>query len=250
MVRGSGVSAELDLSRLPVFGVVPACLENDILSGAIERNASYAMGWVHSDDPEAKSLNVLYDPQTSGGLLVALPPERARSFVAAMLARGHAATSVIGTIVARQGNEEGRIIVKNTKLNNLVGSREGVLTVETQPRAARPTPAPVSFAPCCDAEAGANAAQPAADAFGTFMAFMGEANRAGSVDARTKKLIAVALSVSNLCLPCFKVHVEKAIAMGITRAEIDEVAKLATAFGGCTAMMFYRDACREVGINT
>lgn len=134
MVRGSGVSAELDLSQLPVFGVVPACLENDILSGAIERNASYAMGWVHAEDPDAKSLSVLYDPQTSGGLLVALPPARARRFVAEMRARGHKATSVIGRIVRKGARGEGRVVVVKSELANLVGLRKGILPEQNRKR--------------------------------------------------------------------------------------------------------------------
>jgi selenide,water dikinase len=127
MVRGSGVSAELDLSRLPVFGVVPECLESDILSGAIERNASYAMGWVHASHPEAKSLNVLYDPQTSGGLLVALPPAAARRFVAEMRSRGHRVACEIGRIVRKGARSDGKIVVLDSGLSNLVGSRRGIL---------------------------------------------------------------------------------------------------------------------------
>jgi selenide, water dikinase len=129
MMRGSGVSVAIDLEKLPVFGAVAGCLANDILSGAIERNAEYAGAWVLADHPDAKALSVLYDPQTSGGLLVALAPRKAGRFVAGMKKRGHAATSVIGEIIARTGRKagDGRVFVRNAELRNLIGITDGVL---------------------------------------------------------------------------------------------------------------------------
>jgi len=49
MARDGGVSAELDLRRLPVFAAVRYCLDNEILSGAIERNQEYAMAWIRNE---------------------------------------------------------------------------------------------------------------------------------------------------------------------------------------------------------
>jgi selenide,water dikinase len=125
MVRGSGVSAVVDVEELPVFAAVADCLANDVFSGAIERNAEYAMGWVQAESPEAPALNVLYDPQTSGGLLVALLPAKAKRFVKEMHARGHAATSIIGKVVSAKG-KEGKLVVKGAKLCNLIGTRGGL----------------------------------------------------------------------------------------------------------------------------
>ena len=51
MVRNSGVSAEIDMSAIPVFGPVAVCLENDVIGGAVERNQEYAMGWVRLPVP-------------------------------------------------------------------------------------------------------------------------------------------------------------------------------------------------------
>ena len=144
MMRGSGVSAVVDLEKLPVFGAVADCLANDILSGAIERNAEYAGAWVQADDPHAKALAVLYDPQTSGGLLVALAPGQVKRFVAEMKSRGHVATSVIGGIIARTGRKgaEGRVFVRNSQLRNLIGRRDGVLPKQRAGRAGARRAAP------------------------------------------------------------------------------------------------------------
>ena len=42
---------------------------------------------------------ILFDPQTSGGLLISVAPERADALVAALIDSGHADAAVIGEIV-------------------------------------------------------------------------------------------------------------------------------------------------------
>lgn len=86
------------------------------------------------------------------------------------------------------------------------------------------------------------------DAAEQFAAFMKAANAPGVVDARTKKLIAVALSTATRCHPCLVFHLKAAAGMGITRAELDEAAGLAFAFGGCPTLMFYKEVCAEIGL--
>ena len=101
--------------------------------------------------------------------------------------------------------------------------------------------------PCCDSPPGGEEAA-AADVLSMFTDFMKEANSKGLIDKRAKKLMAVALSISQHCEPCLVAHMKSALAMGISKAEIDEVANLAISFGGCTAMMFYKDECKELGV--
>ncbi len=127
MCRGSGVSAEIDFRTLPVFRMVPDCIAGGVMSGGIERNQEYAMAWVRADDPAVEpNLPILYDPQTSGGMLVALAPPAAETFVAVMRERGHAATSVIGRIVERT-TAESRIVVTHGTFENLHGCEGGLL---------------------------------------------------------------------------------------------------------------------------
>lgn len=122
MVRRSEVEARLDFAGLPVFGATELCLNEEILSGAVERNQEYAMGWVKVDEGLPRgNLPILYDPQTSGGLLLALPREKTDEYIERMHARGHAATSLVGEIVAREGGaREGGIRVVNTELANFI----------------------------------------------------------------------------------------------------------------------------------
>jgi selenide,water dikinase len=252
MARGSGASVELDLARLPVFGAAAACLEREILSGAIERNQEYAMAWVRVADPAAEPLlPILYDPQTSGGMLVALAPGAAEAFVAAMKEKGHAATSIIGRVMEKAGAES-EIIVIGAELKNLIGIREDAIMDEKNPNAntnanANPTAA-FPGGSCCDHPPVFDDAAPVADPLAIFKDFMKAANAPGLIDAKSKKLMAIALSIAHKCEPCLKSHLQSALKMKISQAEIDEAANLAIAFGGCTAMMFYKTACASMGL--
>jgi len=75
--------------------------------------------------------------------------------------------------------------------------------------------------------------------------FLKSAGAPGALDARTKKAIAIALSVLARCEPCVKSHVKKAREMGFSQAEIDEAAWLAISFGGSPTMMFYNETKKE-----
>ncbi len=74
-----------------------------------------------------------------------------------------------------------------------------------------------------------------------FHAFLEAANGPGALGARTKRAMAIALSVMARCGPCVKHHVRKAQEEGFSPAEIDEAAWMAIAFGGSPTMMFYNE---------
>ncbi|HOC68092.1 MAG TPA: carboxymuconolactone decarboxylase family protein [Candidatus Hydrogenedentes bacterium] len=89
---------------------------------------------------------------------------------------------------------------------------------------------------------------PQQDALALFGDFMKAANAPGRIDGRQKKLMAIALSIAHHCRPCLKIHLKSAMQLGIPAEEIDEAAQLAIAFGGCTAMMFYKEVRQEAGL--
>lgn len=253
MARNSGVSVELDFSTLPVFAAATECLENEVLSGAVDRNQEYAQAWVRvADSAHEQNLPILYDPQTSGGLLISLPEAAAKQLVAALHARGHGATSIIGRVKAREtGPTEGGVIVVNTRLANLIGQR-GALRSATRESSQletgsskMPRDTNQEETRCCDGS-GAAAIEAAVATPDRYQTFLKRANQPGLIDARGKKLMAIALSVAQRCEPCLKSHLKSALAMGITPAEIDEAAWLAIAFAGSPAMMLYKEASREM----
>jgi selenide,water dikinase len=52
----------------------------------------------HSNVPELL-LDILYDPQTSGGLLISLPPGEAEKLVATLIKEGHVHSCIVGEVV-------------------------------------------------------------------------------------------------------------------------------------------------------
>ena len=259
MVRRSGAMVEIDMSSLPVFAIVKHCLENEVLPGAIERNREYSMAWIRTEsDENPENLDLLFDPQTSGGLLVALPEDRATSYVAEMHRRGHTATSVVGKVTKVHGDgREGIVTVTNTKLTNFVGTPGTLHIQKLQTKDSpdnRETPPMAENSGCCDGPEKSSCCDSppkieeteSSATLSYFKDFMKHANAEGLIDRRAKKLMAVALSVSQRCGPCLRIHIKGALAMGISRAEIDEAAHLAIAFAGCPALTLYDEVCREI----
>ena len=78
-----------------------------------------------------------------------------------------------------------------------------------------------------------------------FHEFMQAAGAPGTLDARTKRAVGIALSVLVKCDPCVKSHIKKAREEGFTQEEIDEAAWMAISFGGSPTMMFYKGVRRS-----
>ncbi len=88
------------------------------------------------------------------------------------------------------------------------------------------------------------------DMLRSFQQFMGAAFAPGALDVVQKELMTIALSVAVQCEPCLRIHLGKALAMGITVEEIQEAAWMGVAFGGCKAMMFWGEHSRSLGTNS
>lgn len=251
MVRTSGVVARIDLSALPVLAAVEGCLSAGILSGAIERNRQYALEWIDTSALEGddSALPILYDPQTSGGLLIALPEASAERLVEQLRDDGNEAASIVGHIEEPDGEASpSRAIIETPSLANFIGQKDIATVTEkvTTPQSACCSNPPT--AACCDSPPTPAVATDADDSLDLFMGFMKAANAPGLIDARNKKLMAIALSVAARCKPCLVNHVRSAQTMGVSAEEIHEAANLAISFGGCTTMMFFKEACEELGI--
>lgn len=75
LCRGAGLTARLDMARIPLIEAARPFAEQGIGPGAIERNlASFADALDAPDTLAAWQQRILADPQTSGGLLVSVSP--------------------------------------------------------------------------------------------------------------------------------------------------------------------------------
>mgnify|MGYP000146057564 CR=1 FL=1 len=64
----------------------------------------------------------------------------------------------------------------------------------------------------------------------------------GALDAKTKELIAMALSVAARCDPCIGFHTRSLVRLGATRQELDETLAVATYMGGGPSLMYAASA--------
>ncbi|MBX3478631.1 MAG: selenide, water dikinase SelD [Brevundimonas sp.] len=97
MARGAGATVEISASAAPVLPGVEALLADGVRTGASGRNwASYGEG-VRGLEPGVMR-DLLTDPQTSGGLLVACAQEAAEAVLALVRAEGFDQAAVVGRV--------------------------------------------------------------------------------------------------------------------------------------------------------
>jgi selenide,water dikinase len=102
MALGSPATIVLNLSKLPLFPGVEAFARKPYLTRASATNAEYVESELMKEGKiDPVRLEFFYDAQTSGGILMSVPAEKAESAVAAARARGATATCVIGEVVER-----------------------------------------------------------------------------------------------------------------------------------------------------
>jgi selenide,water dikinase len=271
MCRTAGVTAQVYADALPAFDGAVDLLADGVIPGAIERNREFvAQDIAAADGLDAARVLLGFDAQTSGGLLMAVPADRHKRVLAALSKRG-VEGHTIGRIAAES---DGKIAV--TAAGQDLDAAPLREIVDEPPHAAGPRPGADAASCCSEAQpksaagtscCGSSPSQPArtedempccGDAFGqepaaangstagdslaAFGSLMRSTGTSGAVDERTKELINFALVVLARCEPCLAVHVQRARKMGISDAELQEVAWCAVAMGGAPVRMFYQEA--------
>ena len=98
MARASGVSITLDSTRLPLLpGVTAIASQNR--SGGMGTNREHFEEGIQMGDVAPALLDVCYDPQTSGGLLVAVDAAHVEAILAELTGAGVPA-NVVGDVVS------------------------------------------------------------------------------------------------------------------------------------------------------
>jgi selenide,water dikinase len=102
MLHASVVDAEIVLSAIPLLDGAEQTVRAGILSSLQAQNVRLRRAIVSepdsSDDPRVA---LLFDPQTAGGLLAGVPPDRASACVSDLQARGYRASAIVGTVLPR-----------------------------------------------------------------------------------------------------------------------------------------------------
>ena len=101
MCRGASLAATLHADAVPLLEGVQPLAEAGYATGAAERNwSSYGAGVHVPDGMPVWRRGLLCDPQTSGGLLIAVSPASADDVLARCLAAGFGQSAIIGTMQA------------------------------------------------------------------------------------------------------------------------------------------------------
>jgi selenide,water dikinase len=102
MAAGGGVHGVVDYNALPFYPGAYEMYRKGQTTGSNKANRALVARYPLTVERSlsADRMELLYDPQTSGGLLMALPKEQAQSLQADLLAAGVAVAARIGEIVA------------------------------------------------------------------------------------------------------------------------------------------------------
>jgi selenide,water dikinase len=110
LIQEGGKGIEFDFESIPLFTGLMDFLKKEVAPGGLGRNREFYSSSVKfiRQVPEYQR-DILYDPQTSGGLLIALPPAKAEKLVKRLRGLGVASAAVVGKVV---NDPERKIVVK------------------------------------------------------------------------------------------------------------------------------------------
>lgn len=101
MALGSGVQLELNFDRLPFYPHALKMYHRGETTGSNKANRKMLEGrWQAAVQQGTAEEELLFDPQTSGGLLIAVPPSQAGELVADLKSGGVEAAAVVGRVAS------------------------------------------------------------------------------------------------------------------------------------------------------
>ena len=106
MLKAGGVSAELDLARVPLYASVHALARDGIASSLLPENSRLASALTGASGGEASVRAILFDPQTAGGFLFGIAAAEAEKCVEALRAAGAHDAAIIGAV--GEASEDGQ----------------------------------------------------------------------------------------------------------------------------------------------
>lgn len=107
MIRPSGVDVEIDMNDLPIMDGALDTVRMGILSTLQPANVRLRRAIRNQEEAITSEMYPLvFDPQTSGGLLASLPAEKAAGCVAALKELGYPYSRVVGKVLAESEHLE------------------------------------------------------------------------------------------------------------------------------------------------
>jgi selenide,water dikinase len=100
MAEGSGIGMRIRASEVPYFQGIRPFVEEGLVPGGLIRNRKFREKQldVGPGCPEWL-IDILFDPQTAGGLLISLPPDTAKELLGKMHAAGIKEAAIVGEVI-------------------------------------------------------------------------------------------------------------------------------------------------------
>lgn len=109
MIDGDNVGLRINSSAIPVFRGVRELMETGFVPGGLYRNKNFRIKQVERDNTCPEWIfDVLFDPQTAGGLFFSLSGDKAQNLVKKMCHSGIGDAAIVGEVVK---DHPGRIFV-------------------------------------------------------------------------------------------------------------------------------------------
>jgi selenide, water dikinase len=101
LAKASEVTLKIKTSAVPKFSKTMLCLEKGFLTKAHRSNADYTEAFIEVTQLDKLLSLLIHDPQTSGGLLLAVDPSLSKSIITSLRAR-FTSCELIGEVVEQQ----------------------------------------------------------------------------------------------------------------------------------------------------
>jgi len=101
MVENSGMALRLDSSQIPILPEAMEYAKMGMMPGGTFKNKEFRLGMIEflpGVDPLIQ--DILFDPQTSGGLMICVKREQAAALVSKLIDEGVAASKIIGEVIS------------------------------------------------------------------------------------------------------------------------------------------------------
>ena len=103
MAQASGVTLVLELDKIPILTGAEALVERGFKTRASASNRQFAETLMRVEGkPDPIHMELAFDAQTSGGLLMSVPADKAESVIRTVRAAGAHSACIVGSVIARQ----------------------------------------------------------------------------------------------------------------------------------------------------
>ena len=101
MVEESGMALRLESSQIPILPEAIEYAKMGMMPGGTFKNKEFRLGMIEfSSGVDPLIRDILFDPQTSGGLMICVKREQADALVSKLIDDGVAASKIIGEVIS------------------------------------------------------------------------------------------------------------------------------------------------------